>query len=92
MNPIELPEEGLLEFPCTISVKVMGKADSDFDAYVTALVRRHFADIGEGAVRSRKSNKGNFIAVTVKVTAENREQLDRLYQELTDDPRVLMAL
>ncbi len=92
MNTLELPEEGLLEFPCTISIKAMGKTAADFDAHVATLVRRHISDIGEGAIKTRPSKNGNFISVTVTVTAENREQLDCIYQDLTDDERVLMAL
>lgn len=92
MSSLELPEEGLLEFPCTLSVKAMGKASDDFDAHVTTLVRKHVDDLAEGAVTTRPSKKGNFISVTVMVNAESREQMDRIYQELTDDRRVLMAL
>ncbi len=92
MINLELPEGGLLEFPCTLTIKAMGKPDNNFDAHVTALVRRHIPDIGEGAVVTRPSKKGNFISVSVTVTAESREQLDSIYQLLSDDERVLMAL
>lgn len=32
------------------------------------------------------------MAVTITITAQNREQLDNIYMELTADERVLMAL
>ena len=92
MNSLEIPEEGLLEFPCSIAIKAMGKAEADFDAHVTTLVRRHVSNLSEGAVRTRPSKKGNFLSVTVTIEAESREQLDKIYQDLTDDARILMAL
>jgi putative lipoic acid-binding regulatory protein len=92
MSNLELPEGGLLEFPCTIAIKAMGKSTPDFDAHVTTLVLKHISNLGEGAVKTRPSKNGNFISVTVTVTADNREQLDNIYQELTDDSQVLMAL
>lgn len=92
MSSLELPEEGLLEFPCSIGIKAMGKANSDFDLHVASLVRKHAPDLGEGAIKTRPSKNGNFISVTVTVMAKNREQLDAIYQDLTDDKQVLMAL
>ncbi len=92
MSSLELPEEGLLEFPCAIGIKAMGKANTDFDLHVASLVRRHAPDLGEGAIKTRPSKKGNFISVTVTVMAQNRDQLDNIYRDLTADERVLMAL
>ncbi len=92
MNSLELPEEGLLEFPCAIGIKAMGKANTQFDLHVAALVRKHAPDLSEGAIKTRPSKKGNFVSVTVTVMAQNREQLDNIYRDLTDDEQVLMAL
>lgn len=92
MNSLELPEEGLLEFPCTIGIKAMGKANSDFDLHVATLVRKHTPDLGEGAIKTRPSKNGNFISVTVTVTAQSRDQLDNIYRDLSADDQVLMAL
>ena len=92
MTSLELPEEGLLEFPCAIGIKAMGKANTNFDLHVTALVRKHASDLSEGAVKTRPSKNGNFISVTVTVMAQSREQLDAIYRDLTADDRVLMAL
>ena len=56
------------------------------------IVRRHAPDIGEGAVSTRESRNGNYLAVTVRVMAESREQMDRIYQDLVDHEHVTMAL
>ncbi|MBT3196485.1 MAG: DUF493 domain-containing protein [Gammaproteobacteria bacterium] len=84
--------ETLLEFPCPFAIKAMGKAGDDFDAHVAALVRNHVPQLGEGAVRSRPSKKGNYLAVTVTITATSKQQLDAIYFDLTADERIVMAL
>ncbi len=84
--------ESLLEFPCQFAIKAMGKSRDDFDAVVVEIVRRHVEDIREGAVSCRPSRAGTYISVTVMIEATSREQLDAIYQGLTDHPDVLMAL
>jgi putative lipoic acid-binding regulatory protein len=84
--------ESLLVFPCQFPIKAMGKSREDFDAVVVEIVRRYVDDIQEGAVTSRPSRDGNYTAVTIMIEATSREQLDAIYQELTDNPDILMAL
>lgn len=84
--------ETLLEFPCQFPIKAMGKRSDDFDTIVVEIIRRHVADIREGAVTTRPSKAGTYISVTVVIEASSREQLDAIYQGLTDHPDVLMAL
>ena len=87
-----MSEETLLEFPCQFPIKAMGKANLKLDLLVIEIVRRHAPDIKEGAVSTRASKDGNYIAVTVIVEASSKQQLDAIYQDLTDHPHVLMAL
>lgn len=84
--------ESLFEFPCDFPIKAMGKNGADFDAIVVEIVRRHVSDIREGAVTTRSSKAGTYLSVTVMIEATSREQLDAIYQSLTDHPEVLMAL
>lgn len=88
----EDPKESLLHFPCSFSIKAMGRAGTEFDALVASLIRPHVADLAEGAIKVRPSKGGNFIAVTVTFTATSREQLDAIYIDLSGHPDVLMAL
>ena len=85
-------EESLLKFPCEFPIKVMGEASDHFDALVVEIVRRHCPDLGEGAVSTRASRKGNYVSVTVTIQAQSRTQLDSIYLDLTAEERVLMAL
>jgi putative lipoic acid-binding regulatory protein len=87
-----MSEDTLLIFPCKFPIKVMGKTSSDMDLVVVEIVRRHAPDLQEGAVTSRPSKDGNYIAVTILIEASSKQQLDAIYQDLSDHPNVLMAL
>jgi len=84
--------DSLLEFPCEFPIKAMGKADAGFDSLVVGLVRKHSPDLLEGAVKTRLSNGGRYMSVTITITAVSRQQLDNIYMELTADKRILVAL
>ena len=85
-------QDTLLEFPCDFPIKVFGKAEDDFDARVVEIVRRHAPDLGEGAVTSRSSRGGKYIAVTVTIRAESKTQLDNIYLALNAAEQVVMCL
>ncbi len=70
----------------------MGRNQDDFQAVVTEIVLRHASFEVEDAVRLQPSAEGNFLSVTVTIEARSKEQLDRIYQDLTDCEQVLMAL
>jgi uncharacterized protein len=85
-------EPPILKFPCDFPLKVMGRADADFDALVVDIVRRHVDALSEDAVQGRPSRQGNYRAVTVTIQAQSQTQLDALYRELTAHTRILMVL
>lgn len=85
-------EDTLLEFPCDFCIKVMGLSSHEFDVVVAEIVRKHAPDLGEGAVKTRPSKGGKYLAVSVTITATSKKQLDCIYQDLTDHELVLMSL
>ena len=85
-------EGSLLEFPCRFPIKAMGKHTAGFEAMVTGIVTRH-AELWPGEpVRTAFSKGGNYLSVTAVVEATSQDQLDAIYQDLTDCAEVLMAL
>ncbi|MBL1141828.1 MAG: DUF493 domain-containing protein [Proteobacteria bacterium] len=88
----EIEEDTIMEFPCQFPIKAMGKAEEGFDILVVGIIRKHVADLTENAVKSRPSKEGKFVSVTVTVVAENKQQLDNIYIELTAHEKVLWAL
>ena len=84
--------ESALQFPCDFPIKVVGHQDNDFEGQVVARVRQHAPDLGEGAVRSRPSQGGKYLAVTITVRATSQAQLDAIYRALSGWDQVLMVL
>lgn len=80
------------EFPSDFPIKVMGRHDSDLRALTQVIVERHAGPMDELKVKTRTSADGNFLALTYIVHATSREQLDKIYRELTACKSVLMAL
>ena len=81
-----------LQFPSDFTVKVVGKANDAFEHTVLAVVRQHFPSFGNGNYSKRLSKDDNYLALSITVHAENKAQLDALYQDLSNTPEVLMAL
>ncbi len=85
-------EETLLEFPCDFPIKMMGRDEDGFRDLARQLVEKHTGPLDDNAVQTSLSAKGNFVSVTVTVTATSREQLDDIYREVSANEAVLMAL
>ncbi len=85
-------KDTLLEFPCNFPLKVMGKADSGFEARALQTVRRHVDDFKDENMRVVASGKGNYLSATFVIRATSKAQLDALYRELTAADDVLMVL
>jgi len=86
------PQESLLEFPCRFPIKAMGIDESEFQAHVLQIISAHVDDIGADDVSIRPSSKGKFLSVTVTITAQSQEHLDRVYRNLTASERILYVL
>lgn len=85
-------DDSLLEFPCEFPIKVMGANEPDFLNHARQLVANHVDDLLAGDIESRVSRNGRFVAVTIRIQARSRSQLDAIYRSLSDSDRVLMAL
>ena len=85
-------EDTIMKFPCEFPIKVMGIASDDFDIIVTNIIKKHISNLYESAVKSRYSQEGNYVSVTVTIEAESRKQLDDIYFDLTEHKKVIMAL
>lgn len=82
----------LLEFPCRFPIKIMGREDVGIRETAMQIVNRHAGPIADSDVRVASSRKGNFVSVTVFVEAQSQQQLDAIYQDLTDNEDVLFSL
>lgn len=82
----------LIEFPCSFPIKVMGAQVPGFVEAVVHVVQRFDPDFDAATVQTRPSRAGNYLGITVTVTATSQVQLDELYRTLSTHPMVKVVL
>ncbi len=82
----------MIEYPSRFPIKVMGANVNGFVHAVTEVARRFDPDFDASTIELRDSRAGNYLGVTITVTATSREQLDDLYRALTSHPMVKVVL
>jgi putative lipoic acid-binding regulatory protein len=81
-----------IEYPSAFPIKVMGARVDGFVDAIVAVARRFDPAFDESTIELRPSRAGNYIGITLTVTATSRQQLDALYQALTSHPMVKVVL
>ena len=82
----------LIEYPSAFPIKVMGANVDGFTQSVVAVALRFDPGFDRASVESRPSKAGNYLGLTLTVTATSREQLDELYRTLSTHPMVKVVL
>lgn len=80
------------QFPCDFMIKIFGVASDQFEIEALTIIRKYTPHLRETAIRSRSSRDGKYLALSITITADNQEQLDNIYRDLSTNPHVLMAL
>jgi len=70
----------------------MGPKVDGFVHAVTTIARQFDPGFDASTIELRDSKAGNYLGITVTVTATSREQLDELYRTLSTHPMVKMVL
>ncbi len=86
------PEQSLIEYPSAFPIKVMGAHVEGFVEAIVAVAMRFDPDFQPHTVEQRPSKGGNYLGLTITVTATSREQLDELYRTLSSHPMVKVVL
>lgn len=85
-------KDSLIEYPCRFPIKVMGAMADGFADALAEVARRFDPGFDPATMELRPSKGGNYLGVTITVTATSREQLDNLYRALTGHPMVKIVL
>lgn len=85
-------KDSLIEYPSLFPIKVMGAKVDGFVHAITALAVQFDPTFDATSVELRDSRAGNYLGITITITATSREQLDGLYQALSSHPMVKMVL
>ncbi len=90
--PERVSDDSLIQYPSAFPIKVMG---AHVDGFVEAMVEiacRFDPGFDPGRIERRPSRAGNYLGLTLTVTATSRAQLDDLYRALTGHPMVKVVL
>ena len=85
-------KDSLIEYPCRFPIKVMGAMVDGFADALAEVAREFDPDFDAATMELRPSKGGNYLGVTLTITATSREQLDGLYLRLTGHPMVKIVL
>ena len=88
----EARKDSLIEYPSQFPIKVMGANVDGFVTAVTHVAKQFDPAFDATTVQLRDSSGGNYLGVTITVTATSREQLDDLYRALSSHPLVKVVL
>ncbi|MBW8847129.1 MAG: DUF493 family protein [Burkholderiales bacterium] len=86
------PEQSLIEYPSQFPIKVMGAHVDGFVEAIVHIARQFDPGFDASTIEQRPSKGGNYLGLTITITATSREQLDEIYRTLTTHPMVKVVL
>ena len=85
-------EKSLIEYPSKFPIKVMGAHVEGFVEAIAHVALQFDPDFDHTTIEQRPSKGGNYLGLTITITATSREQLDELYRTLSTHPMVKVVL
>jgi uncharacterized protein len=86
------PEQSLIKYPSQFPIKVLGPKVDGFEAAIVHVARQFDPSFDASTITRRDSAGGNYLGLTLTITATSREQLDELYRTLSTHPMVKWML
>lgn len=86
------PEQSLIEYPSAFPIKVMGAHVPGFLEAIVQVALMFDPGFEPESVEQRPSKSGNYLGLTITITATSRAQLDELYRTLSTHPMVKIVL
>lgn len=86
------PDETLIEYPSQFPIKVMGLNVEGFPEAIAHVAKQFDPGFDPATLERRPSKAGNYLGLTVTITATSRQQLDELYRTLSTHPMVKVVL
>ena len=70
----------------------MGRRDDGLVHAISTIARAFDPTFDASTIELRESKGGNYLGITITITATSREQLDELYRTLSTHPMVKVVL
>ena len=87
----ENPGQGF-QFPGAFEITAVGKADAGLEQRVPELIVGLGMAVLNGSLRTRPSNEGRYISVSVTFTCPSREKYEAAHAALRADPDIRWTL
>ena len=84
--------EDVFKFPCDYPIKVIGLNQPDLIDTVSTIVERNVGKLHNNQITHKKSSKGKYVSVTIRIIATSRKQLDSINEDLQNCPLVSYLL
>jgi uncharacterized protein len=91
-DDVDPRKDTLIEYPSIFPIKVMGAMVDGFADAMCQVAQQFDPGFDPTTIELRPSKGGNYLGVTLSITATSREQLDDLYRTLTSHPMVKIVL
>lgn len=88
----KMENDSLFEFPCEFPLKIIGYNTERFEVEVLSIVQEVFPSLSKKALSRRLGRHKKYLAITVTVEAVSRQQLDKIYENLSASQQVLWVL
>jgi hypothetical protein len=82
----------LIVYPSAFPIKVMGRRVDGLVHAISTIAKAFDPLFDASTIELRESKGGNYLGVTITVTATSRDQLDELYRTLSTHPMVKVVL
>ena len=84
--------EDIFKFPCDYPIKVFGLNQPDLIDTVNTIVENHIGKLHNNQITLKKSSKGKYVSLTIRIIATSRKQLDEINKDLQNCPLVSYLL
>lgn len=85
-------EKAELKFPCDFPISIMGMNVPEYKGTILTILKKHVPEVTENSLRTAYSANKKYCSLKTHFTAQSREQMDALYEELTANGLVKWVL
>ena len=84
--------DDIFKFPCDYPIKIFGLNQPELKQTICSIVESHIGLLHDNQITMKKSSKGKYVSITVRIIATSRKQLDAINHELQASPLVSYLL
>ena len=84
--------KSLIEFPARLPIKVIGRNQGAFQKAVEKIVAARIARKDVLDIAEKPSKNARFLSITITARFSDKAAIDKVYEALTREPEVMMAL